>query len=255
MKLHLKRGNHDADVERLITLVDKKHKSAFETYLCKQPYVSKFAYLDLLGTKAFRQNDLNGAFKAFSQIPEQYLNARQRLVFYPPEVASIKYLRDPLGQIDTSIRKCNKKTFVKWIIDKKHESIRNPGNSAEIFISLAYAYLDCTYHGNSWKMMNYFRGSQFDHASPWEYEYIFGDMSETIKQNKAFFNNYYYSDIAKEYFKKVKASGLSRERQAEVHFMLFNGTEQYFKDFCKYSSTKFYEEYGSCIGADSYCGY
>ncbi|NJO92847.1 MAG: hypothetical protein HC831_30670 [Chloroflexia bacterium] len=60
------------DINKLIELIEKKNKNAFEFYLCNQKLATKNALLDLKGTIALRSGNLKIAFEAFSALPLNY---------------------------------------------------------------------------------------------------------------------------------------------------------------------------------------
>jgi hypothetical protein len=262
-----------ADIENLLRLIDKKNKTLFEKYLCDQTLASTNAYLNLAGTVAFRENNLDAALRAFERIPDSYWNESEIYSYYLTDL-NRSYL--PLFCEPDSPRDNRSKTvFVRWLRDRIREAESNASKKPEIYFSIANAYYNCSYWGKAWIMMNYFHSEDLTHANPWDCETLFGAMLPTMTEGcKNFQNNYYCCAVAERYYKKALTCSADKEQRARVLFMLckcdLNGflfreslkpydapdgtfNPKYADEFCdRYQSTETFRKFDVCVGINCY---
>lgn len=201
------------DMENLIDLINKKNKSNFEKYLCKETISNNINYYkDIKGTIAFRNNRLDLAYKTFAEMPHDYWETNYEYKhclnedpFFPKVLVnsnqrSFKY-------------KFNKKDFVATLIKLKKQ------NTPESNIQLGHAYFNVSYWGNSW-MMNSYSKSNYDER---EYNYIdYIYLSNTFKiENDYQFGNYKKCNLAKMYYQKALKMAKNNEDKAMANIMIY----------------------------------
>lgn len=214
------------DMDRLINLLKKKNKTPFEKYLCDQKLGSIDAYKELKGTMAFRNNDLDLAYKTYSELSGYYWQKNYEFKNYLNEDPF-----QPKCWQYVSKRHFNylfsKTEFVKELISLRNSVSQNPGKNVDKCMKLAHAYYNCSYWGNSWMMASY--GQASDIKSLGYTDYLFGspgNMLEKIQEN-----NYYECTIAKKYYQKVREYATNDEQRALASLMIY---------FCNDNRNSFY---------------
>lgn len=212
-----------ADIDRLIALQQKKDKTPFETYICSGTIASNVNYYkDLKGTIAFRNTDLELAYKTFSDMPKD---------FWEKNYAYKDYLNEnpftpKILQSDKERKfdyRFNKAEFIGQLIQLKKQ------NTASANLKLAHAYFNVSYLGNSWMMTAY------DWTSGESYvDYVYGDNSENEKRYQK--GNYYNLTMAKMYYEKALKMSKNNNEKALASLMIFE---------CNY-----YNHYASIISAE-----
>jgi len=200
-----------SDIDQLINLLEKKDKTAFEEYLCNQPFAPINAYKDLKGTIAFRNNDLQLAYKTFSSMPKDYWQKSNGLYFSDylnedPFVA--KGLRD--AKYRKFDYKFNKADFVKQLIDLQKQAETDKNSRADCYIKLGNAFFNTSYFGNSWMMSRYNWST--------EYEY-YADNMECLPQ---WYRDYLTAAVARKYFEMVLKEAANDEQIAYASLMLYH---------------------------------
>ncbi|MDR0845059.1 MAG: hypothetical protein LBN71_07545, partial [Tannerella sp.] len=196
-----------ADVDRLITLLQKKNRTAFETYLLDQPLASVDVYRDLKGTLAFRNNDLQTAYETFASMPGDFWQSRNGL-------SSADYLNeDPfvpkgLGKdLDREFDyKFNKAEFVKQLIHLQKQA--ETDKKADSYIQLGNAYFNTSYFGNAWMMTRY----------GWSVSDLYYTKTDCLPQ---WMRDYMTSAIARTCFEKALAASPTDEQRAYASVMLY----------------------------------
>lgn len=241
-----------ADMDKLIELINKKNKSSFEVYVCNQKLNSVDAYKDLKGTIAFRNNDLELAYKTFASMPQDYW---QRIgLNYAMILNEDPFIPKGLGKNkDRSFDyKFNKTDFVKSLIDLQKEE------NADNYIKLGNAFFNVTYWGNSWMMTRYMWSSTTD---------LYYSEIDCLPQ---WMKNYMTASLAQDYYKKALKIAKNNEQKAYANLMLhyinrldYNYVAKQYKDVYKhnaiaygidfntYSQTNFYETY-NCLSIENF---
>jgi hypothetical protein len=234
-----------SDVDNIIRIISGKHKSLFEAYLCSQPLGTVNQYKDLKGTIAFRNNDLDVAYKTFASMPDSFWAQTYEYRYYLESNPFIP------KSWDSQLKKRGKynfvKTeFVKQLIDLNHALGKNPKNKADIYLKLAHAYYNCSYWGNSWMMVNYSQSvNRNENWSP--SDCLFGPLYDTQKPMVEL--NYFGCSIARQYYRKALQTATNNEQKAIASLMLHE---------CDYSGYLFRysgiwdNEKIPCFAADNY---
>jgi len=205
------------NMDKLIELIQKKNKSKFETYLTQQELNSVEAYLDLKGTIAFRNNDLQTAYNTFSQIAPEFW---QNTYHFNDNLNEDPFVPKGHNVERTYNYRFNKAAFVKQLIDLQKEAEQNPSKALENYIKLGNAFYNCTYWGNSWMMMYYGWStyiSKYGFMNSMGYSY--GNQSKMVNDAWA---DYFSCQRARSYFQKVYNETTDNEQKAYSCFMLYS---------------------------------
>lgn len=204
------------DMDNLLNMLQKKQKTNFEKYLSKQPLADLNFYKDLKGTMAFRNDNLELAYKTFAQIPDSFW--RKKYYYkdilnenpFVPKVWAYTQKRDFSFVF-------NKAKFVGELIRLKQQVEQNPAQKAENYLLLGHAYYNCSYHGNSWLMCEYSKSisSIFYQI---EKDDIFGDLGKVRKDSPN--KNYISCSLSKEYYQKALQFAQNDEQKAMANFMI-----------------------------------
>jgi hypothetical protein len=206
------------DADYLIALNQKCNKTSFEKFISSDA-LSKDVnlYKDLKGTMAFRNNNLELAYKAFASIPSNFWIKYESFKEYLNEDPFI-----PKALVRTHDRKLNysfnKADFIKKLIELKKQN--TPGSYAE----LANAYYNVSYFGNSWMMVSYDR---FKIGGNPYFTYCENNQDLKAKYQNG---NYYDLTIAKMYYEKALKLSKNKEERAFANLMIFR---------CKYDRYNF----------------
>jgi hypothetical protein len=224
------------DVQTLINLIENKSHTNFERLLLSQSTVSLNYYYDLMAKLAFRQNDFELAVQVLSKIPKS---------FYDNYDSFNSYLyRDPFEPIGYMI-KDNKYTFDKTKVISKLIALKKSTKSSDM-LQLAHAYYNFSYHGNSWFMTAYFKGTDTDSYTEY-YDFGLGKSFRQVHE-EAHFGNYYHQKEAIRLYKKVLEKSTSNEEKALANFMLYSCNRNVFYDKYNDGSSEFdYEKDGNFL--------
>ncbi len=216
------------NVEYLISLHQKKNKTSFEKLITTGTMNKDVnLYRDLLGTIAFRNNDLELAEKVFKSMPRDFWNKSEMFKellnenpFQP------KVLLKPKERIYNY--NFNKADFVSKIIQLKKQ------NTVASNMQLANAYYNTSYFGNSWAMIAYDKFNVFNY---W-YEYREDNQKLKAKYQNG---NYYNLTTAKMYYQKALKMAKTNEEKALASLMIFecNYYRYNFSGFNSYDLTYF----------------
>ena len=223
-----------SDMDQLIALLQKTNKSEFEQYICDQPFNPIDAYRDLKGTIAFRNRDLQTAYKSFADMKQDFWDTTYYFKDYLNEDPFIpKNLYSQESRDFTY--KFNKTQFVKTLIDLETTVKGNDSKkSADAYLKLGHAFFNTTYWGNSWMMVSYsWSGSDAYYGNtkvldPWRSAY----MTASIAQE------YYEKAYEKAQTKEQKAYATLMLSRTHWHNIVLSGSE---KD--KVLATKYSKEY------------
>ena len=211
------------DMDRLIALQQKKDKTPFEKYICSGTIAPNADYYkDLKGTIAFRNNDLELAYKTFSDMPKDFWDKNYAYKDYLNENPFIpKILQtDKERKFDYHF---NKAEFIGKLIALRKQ------NTATSNLQLANAYFNVSYLGNSWMMVAY------DWTSGESYvDYVYGDNSENEKAYQK--GNYYNLRMTRLYYEKALKMSKNKNEKALASLMIFE---------CNY-----YDHYASIVSAE-----
>jgi hypothetical protein len=196
------------DMDKLIDLQEKEDKTPFEKYICSgtiSPNVNY--YKDLKGTLAFRNNDLELAYKIFSEMPKDFWEKNYSFKDYLNENPFTPKILQTAKERKFNYR-FNKAEFITKLIRLKKQ------NTATSNLQLAHAFFNVSYLGNSWMMTAY------DWTSGDSYiDYIYGDNTEVEK--KYHNGNYYNLTMAKMYYEKALKMSKSNNEKAMASLMIF----------------------------------
>ncbi|CAI2767729.1 conserved protein of unknown function [Flavobacterium collinsii] len=221
---HFDRNNATtADVDRLIALQEKKDKTPFETYICLGTMAPNVNYYrDLKGTIAFRNNDLELAYKTFASMPQDFWEKNYAYKDYLNENPFLPKILQTAEERKFNYR-FNKTDFIAQLIQLKKQ------NTAASNLKLAHAYFNVSYLGNSWMMTAY------DWTSGASYvDYVYGDNSENEKKYQK--GNYYNLKMAKMYYEKALKMSKNNNEKALASLMIFE---------CNY-----YDHYANLVSAE-----
>lgn len=263
------------DIDLLLKLIEKKQKNTFESYLCNQELASKNALLDLKGTLAFRNGQIEKAAKAFSIIPKDFWSENYEFSNYLNEDP----FRPPNMEVSAKAYRFHKAELLKELGRLKEEAKTNKNKSAENYIKIGHFFYNSSYWGNSWMMMNYsWTAVPQYHSTTFGYhDVLFGDLLENAKGLES---NYYNCKEALKYYELAEKYAKNNEQLAMIYFMKHvcfykqfvweekkkpwgekNGTfkPKYIKDlFEKYSNTETFkqircsrlDDFAEAIGVD-----
>ena len=203
------------DIDKVLEIIENRNKTDFEKYLCEQPLGSRYVYLDLKGTIAFRNNDLETAVKIFDEIPQMFYDTAYAYRYYLNEDPFVpkawRYLVKRNFDYDF-----NKSVFINTLITLKKEAETDPQKAADNYLLLGHAYYNCSYQGNSWMMISYGNSSAdnfFNHN-----DYLYGPQYELRKKMQK--GNYYNCTLAKQYYVKSLNSASNDEQRAMASLMI-----------------------------------
>jgi hypothetical protein len=205
------------DVNYLIALHKKKNKTLFEKLIASKTMKKDVNfYKDLLGTIAFRNNDLEFAEKVFKSMTRDFWNKskmfKELLNENPFQPKVLLKRKERIYNYNF-----NKADFVSKIIQLKKQ------NTVASYMQLANAYYNVSYFGNSWAMTSYDR---FNKVTGW-FEYLDDNQDLKAKYQNG---NYYNLTIAKMYYEKALKLSRNKEEKAYANLMLFR---------CKYDRYQF----------------
>lgn len=196
------------DMDKLIALQQKQDKTPFEKYICSgtiSPNVNY--YKDLKGTLAFRNNDLELAYKTFSEIPKDFWEKNYAFTDYLNENPFTPKILQKTKERKFNYR-FNKAEFIGKLIRLKKQ------NTAVSNLQLAHAYFNVSYLGNSWMMTAY------DWTSGESYiDYLYGDNTEVEKKYQN--GNYYNLKMARLYYEKALKMSKNNNEKALASLMIF----------------------------------
>lgn len=223
------------DLDYLIKLKTKQNKSSFEKLICSDAMQNVNLYKDIKGTLAFRENDLDLAYKTFASMPADFWSKTEFFSDYLNEDPSIaKVLKTPENRKFDYV--FNKSAFILRLIKLKNQ------NTFESNLELAHSYFNVSYYGNSWKMISYDRFQVSD-------GYI--EYADSNQKNKEKYQNgnYYDLTIAKKYYEKALKLAKNDEEKALANLMIFecnyyryefSGFNSYALDYFPYKYSGFY---------------
>lgn len=196
------------DMDKLIALQQKEDKTPFEKYICSGTICANVNYYkDLKGTLAFRNNDLELAYKTFSEIPKNFWEKNYSFKDYLNENPFTPKILQKTEERKFNYH-FNKAQFIEKLIRLKKQ------NTAASNLQLAHAYFNVSYLGNSWMMTAY------DWTSGESYiDYIYGDNTEVEKKYQN--GNYYNLTIAKMYYEKALKMSKNNNEKAMASLMIF----------------------------------
>lgn len=228
------------DLERLLALPEKKHKTDFETYLLETPerpsaaevslggeaywwYADtdpvpapmppREALLDLQGTIAFRDGDLARAERVLAQLPAEFWQQDENQVNTDifADAKSFPFEKDSLP------RRGGKLAVVRQMLALETESRTASGERlAEIYYQLGNGWFNCSYWGQSWYMFSYSRSHSDDDGPETR---TAGDFPATPDVRK-YGSTYYRFDRALVWYQKAMAAKPSKELAARIEYMV-----------------------------------
>jgi hypothetical protein len=199
------------DMDNLMALIAKKNKTPFENYICTGTTSADInVYRDLKGTIAFRESNLELAYKTFAEMPKnfwlrnyEFKNFLNEDPFFPKILVSTKERK-----FDYVF---NKAEFVKTLLELKKK------NTAASNLKLAHAFFNVSYRGNAWMMTSYGWSSNFGDGYS---DYVFGG-NRSEREKKYQNGNYFNCNLAKNYYQKVLFLSKSKEEKALASLMIF----------------------------------
>lgn len=196
------------DVDRLMALQQKTNKTPFEKYICSGTIAPDINYYkDLKGTIAFRNNNLELAYKTFSSMPQDFWEKNYDFKNYLNENPFTPKILQKQQERKFDYR-FNKTDFIAKLIQLKKQ------NTASSNLQLAHAYFNVSYLGNSWMMTAY------DWTSGESYvDYVYGDNTENEKKYQN--GNYHNLKMAKMYYEKALKMSKNTNEKAMASLMIF----------------------------------
>ncbi|MEO8236585.1 MAG: hypothetical protein ABI793_01450 [Flavobacterium sp.] len=196
------------DADQLIALQQKHNKTSFEKYICSGTLAPNVNYYrDLKGTLAFRDNNLELAYAAFSSMPKDFWEKNYSFKDYLNENPFVPKILQKTPERKFNYR-FNKAEFIAKLIRLKKQ------NTASSNLQLAHAYFNVSYLGNSWMMTAY------DWTSGDSYiDYIYGDNTEVEKKYQN--GNYYNLTTARMYYQKALEMSKNKNEKALASLMIF----------------------------------
>ncbi|RXM46624.1 hypothetical protein BOW55_13855 [Flavobacterium sp. YO12] len=196
------------DVDRLMALQQKRDKTPFEKYICSGTIAPDINYYkDLKGTIAFRNNNLELAYKTFSSMPQDFWEKNYDFKNYLNENPFTPKILQKQQERKFDYR-FNKTDFIAKLIQLKKQ------NTASSNLQLAHAYFNVSYLGNSWMMTAY------DWTSGESYvDYVYGDNTENEKKYQN--GNYHNLKMAKMYYEKALKMSKNTNEKAMASLMIF----------------------------------
>jgi len=196
------------DMDRLMVLQQKQHKTPFEKYICSGTIASNINYYkDLKGTIAFRNNNLELAYETFASMPKDFWENNYVYKTYLNEDPFVPKILQKYEERKFNYR-FNKVDFIAKLIQLKKQ------NTASSNLQLAHAYFNVSYQGNSWMMLAYEWSSGESYI---DYEY--GDNTENEKTYQK--GNYYNLKMAKFYYEKALKMSKNNNEKSMASLMIF----------------------------------
>ncbi|MBC7641072.1 MAG: hypothetical protein H7174_01840 [Flavobacterium sp.] len=196
------------DIDDLIKLAEKPNKTNFEKYICSgniNPEIN--AYLDLKGTLAFRNNNLELALESFEKITKDFWYNNYEFKNYLNENPFFPKALNYANENRKFTYDFNKTNFVKEMIQLRDTK------SASAYLKLANAYYNISSYGNAWMMTSYeLSGGSYN-------DYLYGDSSENHK--KYGLGNYLNLNLSKQYYQKALKLSKNQEQKAVCSLMIF----------------------------------
>jgi hypothetical protein len=239
--------HNDDLLNTLKAFMDKKDKSAFETYAWRELQYSKTDLIEIQAVNSIYSYKLKNAMAHFN---EDAAAGKEKLTANPFMI-HINDCHDCDHQ-DSEKTIYTKKEFVQKMIDMEDIVQKNP-KDAQTYFQLANGYYNMSYFGNSrdiYDAKGYYIGSSFFEF--WEYSNTSGTDSLPVYVN---------CSKALEYYKKAIDASKDPEFKAQCCFMAAKCEQNYF--FCHkpkgyigdfkagdyfammkstYSNTKYYQE-------------
>ena len=195
-------------IDDLMNIAQKSNKSNFEKYICSgniNPNIN--AYLDLKGTIAFRNNNLELAQETFAKIPKDFWKTNYEFNIYLNENPFFPKALNYANENRKFDYDFNKADFVATLI-----KLRNT-KTADSYLKLANAYFNVSSFGNSWMMTSYeLSGGSYN-------DYIYGDSENN--QKKFGLGNYLNLNLAKQYYQLALQKSVNKEQKAVCTLMIF----------------------------------
>ncbi len=252
------------DMDKLIFMLEKKHKTPFETFLCAQTLASTYFYKDVKGTIAFRNSDLKLAYETFRQIPDTFWEKQYQFAGYlnenPFEPLSLSYKDARYFHFPF-----HKTEFLQELLCYQQEIQMYPQKKADHYLQLGHAYLNCTFWGNSWMMAVY--GQSQDGRTNFYSEHLYGSAFGEDKKNreKMFEGNYLKGNLAKKYYLLALQNATNDEQRAMASLMIhictykaafpfgeknYHAGKSLMDFYTKYAHTAVFESYSCPLLAD-----
>lgn len=228
------------DIEQTIALLNKKNPTNFESYLLtkktpqetamlkqreyyyEKPPVDKnkkiLALIELQGTKAFRDDELEVALSYFSKLPANYWKNNYEfsdyLIFNAFEKGAITNPYDSNKHYKSNNTSYSKKEILTKLIALKNKA--ESTNDPQLLFELGNAYYNFSYVGNSWMMFSYGKYTyEIENMASSEY-YVYSFYPNGQK----YFDVFYGSGRAKKYYQKAADASRNVELRAKASFMV-----------------------------------
>jgi hypothetical protein len=169
--------------------------------------------IDLQGTVAFRQDDLEMALSYFKKLPADYWETNYYFSEYLTKNPFTK--KDLWNNAESESMETNKIVIVEKLLALKQKAISE--NDANAYFELGNAYYNFTYHGNSWMMFSYGK-----YASETSEDSGAGYSAYSFYPNaEKYFDVYYGCERAEKLFQKaVNAAKTDIELEAKAVMMV-----------------------------------
>lgn len=196
---YLDRYASEQQVKNFMAYNEQINQDNLSKFLLSNYKYDKNRYLDLLGTKRLRKDDLQGALNFYKQINHQFwYNAYEYCYYLNDNPFFSQYLPSFFKTDSNGVAYTNKAVFVEELIHKKKDFSVSSGNKKAILAyQIGNAYANMTYFGRSWLYVCYGKADNGGRLHYTSFDYIVNDNYKTGKQA------FYYYDIA---LKNVKTA-------------------------------------------------
>ena len=218
-----------ADIDTLLRFKRKKNKTNFEQFISPKVWASDYAYLDLKGTLAFRQNEFQTAYFAFQKIPHSYWDSTYEFSNYL-YLPSLSY--NP--RFDTPQEDCpvDKTAWMQEASNIQRQLKTAKGTQrAKLCLQMGNIIYNTSYYGNSWMMFNYGHSPQdielvkVGKLGSSDYSVIsnmVGLYCDIPTHQSSYQKRYYSAQMAFDYYNEAyKLAGKDLEIAAQACLMLY----------------------------------
>jgi hypothetical protein len=214
------------DFDQAIQIIEKPN-TPFEKFLSssRKPLVEgKWTYdtyklRNYKATYYLRHDQWDSARVVLSQIPKSYWQKEpyKSMLYCNPFYVDIQH---PHLTVKADSTRFDKLAFVEKVIQLKNEFNSNPTQYARNAYLIGNAYYNCSWHGNSWLMLDLAWGNGFSNSG------MYGD------DPKAFADNFYRHNKAIEWYEKAAANSADPSLKALSSFMV---------DWCEKQGFEYWE--------------
>lgn len=208
------------DYEKMIAIIDKKNKTAFEIFLCEdvsayrwdeiKPGWNRNKLLDMKATYYVQHNDIVNAYKTTCEIAPAYWNEEPYGMFKDDNPFLVNPWNGHLGMNEGNKIIYNKRIFLEKLLRLQAALAKSTGEKkAHLYYEIGNAYYSMTWHGKYWIMNRTFWSTNEPFAS----------------ESRMFDDMYYGCNIAAVYYRKAMELSKDEELASVACLMLGNCEE------------------------------